>query len=304
MSDVKLFKIAKTDVQEIQGSSLSLEKSLQSLIEKHLEAFLSVKFLASEFTTDAAHGGRMDTFGIDENFCPVIIEYKRTTNENVINQGLFYLDWLMHHRKDFEWLVMEKLGKDAALSIEWGSPRLICIAGDFTKYDEHAVKQINRNIELIRYKKYGDDLLMLDLVNASTATVSSVVSENGTGENSRRGKTVSEYLEDASTEIKDLFEALKDFLIGLGDDVQIKTLKNYIAFRRFKNFACVEVHNRNKHLTVFVDVDPDAVTLEAGFTRDVREVGHFGTGKLEIIIQSNDDLTKAKALIEKSYEAS
>lgn len=33
----------------------------------------------------------MDTLGIDENNCPVIIEYKRAVNENVVNQGLFTL---------------------------------------------------------------------------------------------------------------------------------------------------------------------------------------------------------------------
>lgn len=35
----------------------------------------------------------MDTLGIDENNAPVVVEYKRSSNENVINQGLFYLDW-------------------------------------------------------------------------------------------------------------------------------------------------------------------------------------------------------------------
>ena len=35
----------------------------------------------------------MDSIGIDENNCPVIVEYKRSSNENIINQGLFYLDW-------------------------------------------------------------------------------------------------------------------------------------------------------------------------------------------------------------------
>lgn len=35
-------------------------------------------------------------------------------------------------------------------------PRLISIAGDFTKYDEHAVQQINRDIELVRYRRYED----------------------------------------------------------------------------------------------------------------------------------------------------
>ena len=56
----------------------------------------------------------MDTLGIDENGFPVIIEYKRSANENVINQGLFYLDWLMDHRRDFEWLVLDKFDEAMA----------------------------------------------------------------------------------------------------------------------------------------------------------------------------------------------
>jgi hypothetical protein len=34
----------------------------------------------------------------------------------------------------------------------------LCIAGDFTRYDEYAVLQIPRNIELLRYRRYGGDL--------------------------------------------------------------------------------------------------------------------------------------------------
>ena len=44
--------------------------------------------------------------------------------------------------------------------------------------------------------------------------------------------------------------------------------------------------------------------LEKGFTRDVRKIGHFGTGDLEVVIRSDDDFEKAKPLILKSYEAS
>lgn len=94
MSDIKLFRIGSESVQELSGSSVALEKSLQALIEHHLEAFLGVRFLASEYSTGKTHGGRIDTLGMDENHSPVIIEYKRSLNENVINQGLFYLDWL------------------------------------------------------------------------------------------------------------------------------------------------------------------------------------------------------------------
>lgn len=133
MSDIKLFRIAGNQVQELEGRSAAVEKSIQNLLERHLEAFLGVRFLASEYATGKTHGGRIDSLGIDENFSPVIIEYKRALNENVINQGLFYLDWLLDHKAEFTLLVMDKLGKEAADKIVWNGTRLLCIAGDFTK---------------------------------------------------------------------------------------------------------------------------------------------------------------------------
>ncbi|MFZ2657714.1 MAG: hypothetical protein WAX69_22465 [Victivallales bacterium] len=45
MSDIKLFKLNKAGVEELQSSSVSLEKSLQTLIEKNL----AVKLGQSEF---------------------------------------------------------------------------------------------------------------------------------------------------------------------------------------------------------------------------------------------------------------
>jgi len=281
-----------------------LEKSLQVFIEKQLEHLLGVRFLASEYSTGKAHGGRIDTLGIDENGCPVIIEYKRALNENVINQGLFYLDWLMDHRGDFELLVLKRFGEKIAETIEWSTPRLLCIAGDFTKYDEHAVQQISRNIELIRYRRFGEALLLLELVNA-TSGAGEVPSDNA--KKGVKGQikyaTVTELLEKADTNLSDLFEALKAFHLALGDDVQMKVLKFYFAFKRLKNFACVEVHPQVEKLLVFVKVNPNTIQLEKDFTRDVRKIGHFGTGDLEISIRSEADLERAKPLILKSYEA-
>jgi predicted transport protein len=296
MADLKLFQIGQTP-REIQGSSVALEKHLQTTIERNLETFFSIRFLASEHETGRAHGGRIDTLGIDENGCPVIIEYKRAVKENVINQGLFYLNWLLDHRAEFELLVLRKLGQQVADSIDWLAPRLLCIAGDFTKYDEHAVQQINRNIELIRYKRFGSDLLLFELVNATTAS-------HPPEESGASTKTVSEYLAEAPDELAQLYENAKVFLLSLGDDVQMKTLKNYFAFRRMRNFACVEVHPKSKTLLIYVKVDPDSINLEEGFTRDVRKIGHFGTGDLEIRVCNSQDLERAKPLLDQSYEAS
>lgn len=302
MADIKLFKLNGTTVNELEGQSVAVEKSLQTLIEKHLNTFLGVRFLATEYSTGKTHKGRIDTLGIDENGCPVIVEYKRSSNENVINQGLFYLDWLLDHKAEFELLVLKKLGQADSEDIEWSSPRLLCIAGDFTKYDGHAVQQINRNIELIRYKRYGDELLLLELVNAVVAEEKEVVVPVGVTKVVY--KTVTEYLADADTELKDRFEALRAFLTSLGDDVQMKTLKHYIAFTRIKNFACTVVHTQTRNVIVWVKIDPASVELAEGFTRDVSNIGHHGTGDVEITIRNKDDLEKAKPLLVKSYEAS
>lgn len=314
MSDIKLFHTQNGAVEQLQSTSVALEKSLQTHIEKHLDIFLGVRFLATEHSTGKTHGGRIDTLGIDENGSPVIIEYKRALNENVINQGLYYLDWLMDHKGEFKLLVLEELGEEVANTIEWSSPRLLCIAGDFTKYDEHAVQQIDRNIELIRYRRYSDSLLLLELVNTAAQQIAEegTASSNGSGLNDSKNlsksvatyKTVTDHLNHADADQRDRFEALKAFLLALGDDVQMKTLKYYIAFRRIKNFACVEIHPQAKKISIFVKVDPDSIILEPGFTKDVRKIGHFGTGDLEITAYNDADLEKAKPLLLKSYEAS
>ncbi len=297
MSDIKLFRIENGTAGELPGSAAVLEKSLQTLIERNLESLLGVRFLVSEHATGPKHGGRIDTLGLDENGSPVIIEYKRAVNENVINQGLFYLDWLLDHRAEFKLLVMDRLGPKAAENIDWSAPRLLCVAGGFSRYDEHAVQQMDRNIELIRYRRFGDDLLLLELVNATSA-------EPGSGGVTppTTSKTMADTIAELEGPLQDLYEELKAHLLALGDDVQEKVLKYYVAYKRLKNFACVEVHPGKGCLTVFVKVDPESVSLEPGFTRDVREIGHFGTGDLEIIIRSREDLQKAKDFIVASYE--
>lgn len=304
MTDIKLFRTQGQMAQEIVGTAVALEKSLQVLMEQNLDTLLGVSFLAFEYATGPKHGGRIDTLGMDENGCPVIIEYKRATNENVINQGLFYLDWLMDHRAEFQLLVQKQLGQDQAEKIDWSAPRLLCIAGGFSKYDEHAVQQMNRNIELIRYKRFGDDLLLLELMNAVSAKPVPDTKQPGAATGGNTYKTISDTLAGLHGPLLDLYEELRAYLVALGDDVQEKALRFYVAFKRIKNFACVEVRPTKGVLLVFLKIDPDSIELEEGFSRDMRNIGHFGTGDLEVTLANQVDLEKAKALIQASYDAS
>lgn len=306
MSDIQLFRLTGGDAVELSSRAASVEKQLQSLIEAQMPTFLGVRFLASEYATGKTHRGRIDSLGLDENGCPVIIEYKRHSNENVMSQGLFYLDWLLDHRAEFQWLVMEKLGKDVADEIDWTGTRLLCIAADFTRYDQHAVQQIPRNIELIRYKLFGDDLLLLDLVNAVSVNDATTVKDKAMDGMTLakvkpvgKDKTAEEQLEHAQPEIRALYETLSSQLLALGDDVQEKHLKLYVAFRRLKNFACV-IPYKDK-LLVMLKLNPDTVALEAGFSRDVRSIGKWGSGDLELCLRSQTDLQRALPLLERSY---
>ena len=197
-------------------------------------------------------------------------------------------------------LVTKQFGQQVAASIDWTSPRLCCIASDFTKYDEHAVQQMNRNIELIRYRRYGDSLLLFELVNATSREPTTEEADgDAKGQNY---KSFVEYLAQSSTTLKDRYETLRAFIEALGDDIQTKQLKKYIAFRRLKNFACVEVRPQLEIILVYLKLDPKATKLEADFTRDVTDIGHYGTGDLEIRIRTDADVEKAKPLIASGYD--
>jgi len=308
MSDIQLFRLQNNTATELAATVVALERNLQTLIEGQMETFLGVRFLATEFATGKTHRGRIDSLGLDENNCPVIVEYKRHSNENVINQGLFYLDWLLDHKAEFRWLVMEKLGKEVADSVEWSGTRLLCIAADFTRYDQHAVQQIPRNIELIRYKRFGEDLLLLELVNTQTVAESSTESaksspvDAGPAATKPQGKDKSfaEQLEGAAPDIQALYADLRSFVYAQGDDVAEKQLKLYVAFRKLKNFASVVMYP-NKML-VMLKLNPDTVALEEGFSRDVRQIGHWGTGDLELCLRNAQDLERAKPLLERAYQ--
>lgn len=299
MSDIKLFSIAGQAAKEIHGTASDLEKPLQHLIEANLSPLLGIRFLATEYSTGKTHAGRIDTLGLDENDSPVIIEYKRSSHENIINQGLFYLDWLMDHKAEFKLLVLEKFGKPAADGIDWTVPRLVCIAADFTKYDSHAVQQMDRNIELIRYRQFGGELMLLELVNAVAAEALPGKNTKG-AKGGGTDKAAAEWLAEMNPSMRAVFDSLEGHLTSLGDDVQRKDLKLYIAFKRLRNFATV-CFQKNK-LLVYLHLDPTQVDLVAGFSRDVREISHWGTGNVEVTLTNLADIEKAKPLLLRAYE--
>jgi RecB family endonuclease NucS len=105
-----VFKRAEGKAVQLAPVAFKDEKDLQRFIEANLEVLLGIRFVASEFSTGEKHGGRIDTLGLDEAGSPVILEYKWDKSDSIINQGLFYLDWLIDHKGDFVVAAQKAIG--------------------------------------------------------------------------------------------------------------------------------------------------------------------------------------------------
>ncbi|MFI6941948.1 transporter [Streptomyces sp. NPDC050418] len=290
MPGLKLFDVGGDKAVEIAARTAMVESDLQRLVEANMEAMLGVRFLASEYSTGPLHGGRIDSLGVDENGSPVIIEYKRGKDAGVISQGLFYLAWLTDHRAEFQHLVHERLGAAAAAQVTWAAPRLICIAEEFTRYDVHAVREMRRTIDLVRYRYFGDNLLALESV-VSTACPDPRLRPLLKQRELASGRATAE-----------LRVAVDEVLTALGDDVTPVDRKQYRAYRRLRNFACVG-STQQREVVLYLSVNPSEVDLVPGFTRDVTGIGHHGTGSLEVRLRSEKDLERARNLFQLGYSA-
>ncbi|MFI9749733.1 DUF5655 domain-containing protein [Streptomyces collinus] len=293
MSGLKLFHATASGVIEAAPRLAEVEADVQGLIEAHMEAMLGVRFLASEYVIDCADGGRIDSLGIDENGAPVVVEYKRGTDAGVINQGLYYMSWLMAHKDAFRSLVRDRFGASTASQVLWSAPRLICVAGDFTRFDAHAVREHRRSIDLVRYRFFGKDLLGLE-------TVASVTGRTPPARRVRRGAAGLAPVRGQGGALAELAEAVDEVLLGLGDSVSRVQRKHYRAYQRLRNFACVCPPQKTK-LLVYLSADPKEVELVPGFTRDVTGLGHHGTGDLEVQLRSERDMERAVDLFRASY---
>ncbi|MFE3774502.1 DUF5655 domain-containing protein [Streptomyces sp. NPDC059122] len=294
---------------ELPGSTVALEVELQRRVEAGLEQMLGIRFLASEYPTGPWHRGRIDTLGLDENGSPVVIEYKKGSDSGVLSQAVSYLSWLESAHHEVEALVRKVLGSEAAESIDWRRPRMVCIAASFSPHDRVAVQRLPERIDLVRYRVFEGDLLSLLLVDSSPGAPSAASSRRNRGRDATAVSVATVPVVAASPGsslvpdcLRDLYAELDDALTAWGE-VEVAFLRHYIAYRRLVNVASVIFRPKHEVILVYLRLDPGTITLEEGFTRDMRGIGHLGTGDVEVRLASAADLERAAPLIRRAFEA-
>ena len=283
------------------------ERELQEFFEKHLHTLAGVEFLASEHPTGPRHGRRIDTLGIDGAGRPVVIEYKRRQDQNVINQGLDYLAWLEDHQADFRELVRRQLGDGRVTDIDFGASRLLCIAEEFPRQDQIAAENSRRPIELLRYRRYGDAYVALEWVYGGEAPEPVPTPDTPPASRERAVDENPDYSvyppwDKASEENRTLFHELEKLAESLGS-VRTDAFKTVITFSctdapggrppvvayvRLLVRGGLRVHIHEKHL--------GRIPLEDGFTRPLPD------GYREIAIRDREHVRRAEPLLRAAYD--
>ncbi len=304
-----LFKINKNKVASIEYINFATERELQRLVEKNLDTFFSCRFVASEFSTGTQHGGRIDTLALSEDNNPVIIEYKKVESSELINQSLFYLSWINDHRGDFEIAAQKRLGYQ--IEIDWSDVRVICIAPGYRKYDLHAVKVMGANIELWRYRLFSNGNLYFEevykqayaesLSSPSNAKNPVMVAAGKKAAITRAtgSYTFEQHIKDKSEKITELARAIQDYILGLDSSIEQAPKKLYVAYKTSQNIVCMEVQQRK--ILLFLKLKPSDIAEPPSTYRDVTNIGHFGTGQIELTVSSENDFDIAKPYIEQTY---
>ncbi len=304
----------------IAPKSFQREKELQRLIEGNLGIIFNCRFVATEFSTGPVHGGRIDTLALSEENNPVIIEYKTVESSQLINQSLYYLSWMNDHRGDFEMQVRHRYREDD-VPVDWSQIRVICIAPEYKKYDIHAVQMMGANIELWQYRYFQNDGLFLEEVYRRAAAYSdtpAVQAGKAESEGSEKdpvmvaaGKkaaltrataqySLDPHLAKINEKKRELLEQTREYLLSLDEAVEEVPKKFYVAYKVAQNFACLEVHKSK--LLLYLKLKPAQLDGLPGNARDVTNIGHYGTGDLEVSVASNEELEAAKPYIRMAFD--
>jgi predicted transport protein len=280
-----------------------LEIEIQRLTEANLHDLFELDFVKSEFEL---HGLRIDTLAFDnESKAFVIIEYKKDRNFSVVDQGMAYLNLMLNNKADFILEYNESSNSSHSLKreeVDWSQSRTIFISPEFTKYQQHAI-----GIQLGEVHKYSNGLLVFNEVKSPSTKepITAIAKNNAVAKKVTeeiKVYTEEDHLKSVDDKVKEMYSELKSNVLILGKDIEVRPKKQYVAFRRKQAFVSI-VFLRSK-LKAYLNIEIDQINDPLKKARDVKDIGHYSSGKTEIIINDSGEISYALTLIKQAYERS
>ncbi len=214
--------------------------------------------------------------------------------------------WLLDHKADFEILCKDK---KVSKEIDWDSPRVICIAESYNKFDLDTADILPMNIELLRYRIYEDDILYLEPENYQKVRISTsgiirkAKVQKEKHEILQKNYSIDEHLKKANENIKSIFLKLREKIVSIDEEIKEEPKKLYIAYKLSTNFVDVEI--RSKDIKIYLNIKSGQLKDPNNIARDLtkpKPIGHWGNGDYEIRIEHEGDMAKVFELIKQSYD--
>ena len=282
-------------IEEEKFKSSTPEKELQKYIEKHLDLFFQSIYLKNFYKIP---GGEIDTLAITEDGKPCIIEYKHKVDDKIINQIVFYYDWLQERSTKFEFeRIVKENEKTSELEVDWSEVRLITIAKNYSKWDISLIKHLDTNIECFSYSYHKDELdIHLDpIINQykkiNISTISSSSSSNKT-------ITLDDHREKASKEFKPIFDNFRREVLNLGENIEEGFVPEYIKY--VVNTTFLAVHVRKHWLILQLRIDKNNFKDPENITKDISQRGWSVTK--EIKFERNINIKAVIDIIKQAYK--
>lgn len=231
---MQLYRKTNGICRKVNPVAVEKEKTLPAIMGSNIYYMLDLHSLEPGYSDI---GDRVDTLAVDKAGAPVIILYKLSKYENVINRALPHLKWLRAQKAEFfEMLVRKKLGKELTktFSINLNDSRVICIAGSYSKFEVETVDVMRLKIQLLLYREYEDDLFTLEPLRIAGSSPSVAASA---GVTAKDDEPLEALLARSTTEAVCLFSEIRQRILQLDDSIQEKATRIYVAYRIKKNFA-------------------------------------------------------------------
>jgi len=304
MTVMAIFSIKQNKLEKIREIPFKNEKEIQKLTEQNLEEIFGLEFVKSEVSLENL---RIDTLAFDnEAKSFVIIEYKKDKSFSVIDQGYAYLALLLNNKADFILEYNENKNKNLKRKdIDWSQSKVIFISPQFTKYQRKAINFRDMPIELWEIKKYGNNTILFNQLKSpeTSESITKVSSKSDVVQKvSREIKVYTEedHLKGIPEEIVSIYEEVKERILNLGDNIEIRPRKYYIGFIANSNF--VDIRPQKSQVKVWINLSKGELDDPRSLAKDVSSIGHWGNGDYEVNINLDSDLDYLMTLIKQSYK--
>jgi len=301
-----LFAIEGKQLNPINQLQVSSGVTFREHIERNFSILFNCYKLNSNMLLGSGQVSKLDILGISEDANPVIVSLADRDAATLINQGIYHLQWLKEHKADYEEWVAKELGGE--LTVDWSFARIICLAADFKMPDILAAKMLGAPIELWKYRYYGNDSLLIEELpmNDMGLTVDRLAyHKSGVPDVTQSdGKDIDscfdQHLEGKSVKIKQLANALREFILSLASSIQEVPKRRYVAYKTSQNIVSMDVR-RNK-ITVRLKLSPEDIVNPPINYRDISRNRYISSGDSEFLIQSQEDVEVTKFFIQMAYQ--